>query len=82
MAEVHEECGIAAVSVPEKENAATYLYKIMLQQQNRGQLSAGITTFNAGKKMLLNTLRETGLVNEVFRVSNEKAFQGIMKRFS
>jgi len=74
MGEVKEECGIAAVCVPEKENAAQFLYKMMLQEQNRGQLSAGITTFDSSKKILLNTLREIGLVNEVFRVNNQAVF--------
>ncbi|MDD5162812.1 MAG: amidophosphoribosyltransferase [Candidatus ainarchaeum sp.] len=81
MGEAKEECGIAAACVPEKENAAYYLYKMLLQEQNRGQLSAGITTFNTSKKKLLSTLRETGLVNEVFKVQNTAAFNGTMKKF-
>jgi amidophosphoribosyltransferase len=81
MSEAKEECGIAAVSAPEKENAAHYLYKMLLQEQNRGQLSAGITTFNSSKKWLLKTFKEIGLVNEVFRVQNPTGFNGIMKKF-
>ncbi|MDD5148027.1 MAG: amidophosphoribosyltransferase [Candidatus ainarchaeum sp.] len=82
MGEAREECGIAAVSAPEKENAAYYLYKLLLQQQNRGQLSAGITSFNSKRKMLLNTWRNIGLVNEVFKSHNEKFFSGLMEKFS
>ena len=46
--EVHEECGIAAVYVKGDGDAANralfYLYRLLLNLQNRGQLSAGITT--------------------------------------
>ena len=48
--DVHEECGICAVYIKENGDAANkalfYLYKLMLNLQNRGQLSAGVTTFN------------------------------------
>ena len=48
--DIHEECGIAAVYVRKNGDAANkalfYLYKLLLNLQNRGQLSAGITTYN------------------------------------
>ena len=84
--DLHDECGIAAVYIKEKGEAANkvlfYLYKILLNLQNRGQLSAGVTTFNANRKQILDTYKELGHVNEVFRTSDkEKSFK-IFKRYS
>ena len=86
--EVKEECGIAAVQLKKAVSefpvggAAEPLYRLLLQQQNRGQLSAGITTFNPQRPQLINTYRDVGLVNEVFRSSNEPKFRAIMEKFS
>ena len=40
--EIKEECGIAAVSLKKDGKALFYLYRLLLNLQNRGQLSAGI----------------------------------------
>ncbi len=73
MGEVKEECGIAAVFCPEnspdKDMAVQYIYKMLLSLQNRGQLSAGLTTFNESNKTLLSTYKNIGSVNEVFKTS-------------
>lgn len=75
--DLKEKCGIAAVKLigdPEKHpigNVTPYLYKMLLQQQNRGQLSAGITTFNPDRRELLKTYKELGSVNKVFRTHDE-----------
>ena len=84
--DVHEECGICAVYIKENGDAANkalfYLYKLMLNLQNRGQLSAGITTFNPKRPQLLDTYKDLGHVNEVFKTSNrEKSFK-IFKRYA
>ena len=59
--DLHEECGIAAVYIKGKGDAANkalfYLYKILLNLQNRGQLSAGVTTFNYSRKQILDTYK-------------------------
>jgi len=86
--EKREECGIAAVSLPEKmENpplggAAHYLYRMLLQLQHRGQNSAGITTFNKERMQLIDTHKERGMVNEVFRSHHREKNQAILKNFS
>ena len=84
--EVHEECGIAAVYVKGDGDAANralfYLYRLLLNLQNRGQLSAGITTYNPERMQILNTHKDLGHVNEVFRTSNkEKSFK-IFKQYA
>lgn len=71
--EARHECGLAAISLQKKledyhvGGAAYYLYRMLLQQQNRGQLAAGITTFNDNREQVIDTYRKIGLVNEAFR---------------
>ena len=84
--DVHEECGICAIYIKENGDSANkalfYLYKLMLNLQNRGQLSAGVTTFNPKRAQILDTYKELGHVNEVFRTSSkEKSFK-IFKRYA
>lgn len=84
--DVHEECGICAVYIKKNGDSANkalfYLYKLMLNLQNRGQLSAGVTTYNPDRPQMLDTYKDLGHVNEVFRTSNrEKSFK-IFKRYA
>jgi len=71
---VHENCGVAAVHIPDGSKfqgmAPNFLYKLLMNLQGRGQLSAGITTYNPLRPRLLETHRDLGLVTEVFKESN------------
>ncbi|MBW2976071.1 amidophosphoribosyltransferase [Candidatus Woesearchaeota archaeon] len=83
---LHEECGICAVCIKNNCDAANkalfYLYKLLLNLQNRGQLSAGITTYDPDRPQILDTYKELGHVNEAFKTSNkEKSFK-IFKRYA
>ncbi len=84
--ELHEECGIAAVYVRGQDDAANkalfYLYKLLLNLQNRGQLSAGITTYNPERRQILDTYKDLGHVNEVFKTSNKQRSFEIFKRYA
>ncbi len=84
--EVKDECGIAAVYIKEDGDSANralfYLYKMLLNLQNRGQLSAGITTFNNKRTQLLDTFKDLGPVNEVFHTSNRLKSIQIFKRYA
>src|SRR3990167_6701744 len=84
--EAHEECGIAAVYVQGNKDASNralfYIYKILLNLQNRGQLSAGITTYNKNRQLLMSTYRDLGSVNEVFRTSNKLKSIEIFKKYA
>jgi amidophosphoribosyltransferase len=51
----------------------------MLQDiQNRGQLAAGMTTYNASRSQLLETHKDIGTVSEVFRLSHRGKHESIM----
>jgi len=87
--EIKDECGVAAVYLPEKSakkhpagGSAYYLYKMLLQMQNRGQLSAGITTYNAERQQLIDTFKKMGSVSEVFSTKIKPKAQSIMHKYS
>ncbi len=88
MDEAKENCGVAAVSIstPSKNHpfgsAAYYLYKLLLQQQHRGQLSAGITTYNSMRPQLIDTHKDNGRVNDVFHINDEHRMKAIFKRYA
>ena len=90
MSELHHECGVAAVyhlpTGPESplcaevgRNAVSYLLPRMLQDiQNRGQLAAGMTSYNPAQSQLLETHKDIGTVSEVFRLSHRGKHEAIM----
>ena len=84
--EANHQCGIAAVYIKENGDSANkalfYLYKLLLNQQNRGQLSAGITTFNPNRMQILDTYKDLGPVNEVFRTSDRQNSLELFKRYA
>ncbi|MCF7861767.1 amidophosphoribosyltransferase [Candidatus Woesearchaeota archaeon] len=82
MADVKEECGIVAVaSLDNKhETVIPILYRLLLNVQSRGQLSAGMTSFNKDRDFILRTYRNLGSVNEVFRTSRPPKCRAILKK--
>ena len=86
MSEAKHECGIAAVYLKNNGDSANkalfYLYKLLLNQQNRGQLSAGVTTYNENRTQILDTHKDLGTVNEVFRTSNTAQSRNIFQNYS
>lgn len=83
MEDIHENCGIAAVHIKDKKQSVTpILYKLLLNLQNRGQLSAGISTYNDRRPNLLDTYKQIGPVNEVFRTSNPLKTEIIFRKYA
>ncbi len=80
-AEVRDECGVAAVSL-EDDSAPMRLYRLLLDMQNRGQLSAGITTFNTSRPQRIDTHKDLGTVNEVFRTRHNGETESLFSRYS
>lgn len=86
--EAHHECGLAAISLNgELKNhpfggASYYLYRMLLQQQNRGQLAAGITTYNDNREQKIDTYRKLGLVNEAFSSHIAEKSTAILKKYA
>ncbi|MFC1690629.1 amidophosphoribosyltransferase [Nanoarchaeota archaeon] len=81
------ECGVAAVFIRKgakdslmRNRAPFILYKLLLNMQGRGQLSAGISTFKEDRLRVIDTYKDLGTVNEAFKTSNLSESAGIFKR--
>ena len=93
MAELHHECGIVAIYHLPGHKVSTLLPKddaslasrmmprLLLDVQNRGQLAAGMTSFNPHRNQLIDTHKEVGSVAEVFKLNQAGEFEKLMQRY-
>lgn len=77
MADLMHECGIAAIydlgapgDRPERGEVSRLMPRVLLDLQNRGQLAAGMTTFNPDRDEILQTYKQIGTVFEAFRLNH------------
>src|SRR5438552_6525982 len=94
MAELHHECGIAAIYhfdsptssrlVPPSgpENVSRLMPRLLLDLQNRGQLAAGFSTYNPGRGKILDTFKQIGTVIEAFRLNHQAKYDSIMREYA
>jgi len=94
MSELFHECGVAAIyhlpgrpasplCPPQGQDEASRLMpRMLLDIQNRGQLSAGMTTYRPGRRQLIDTHRDLGSVTEVFRLSRRTAADQLMNEYA
>jgi amidophosphoribosyltransferase len=93
MSQLHHECGLAAVyhlhgeasplCPPQgPDHVSRLVPKILLDVQNRGQLSAGMTSYHPDRQQLLDTYRGVGTVSEVFRLGHRGKAESIMSRMA
>lgn len=94
MAELFHECGVAAVyylgdGAPSRfapkqggGESSRLIPRILLDIQNRGQLAAGMTTFNSARRQLIDTHKEVGGVNEVFHMSHHEQYDELMSEYA
>ena len=96
MSELHHECGVAAIyHLPgdtvsplcpstDPNKIAQLIPRMLLDMQNRGQLSAGITRFHPQPQnhQLLDTYRDVGSVSEVFRLSHSGKSSNLLTKYS
>jgi amidophosphoribosyltransferase len=94
MSDLHEECGVAAIyHLPGKgisplcpngdpRQIARLMPRLLLDIQNRGQLAAGMTSFDPQRKQLIDTCKDVGTVTEVFRLNHRGKYENLMKRYS
>jgi amidophosphoribosyltransferase len=94
MSDLHHECGVAAVyHLPGRETsplcppqgvdeASRLMPRMLPDVQNRGQLSAGMTTYNADRSHLLETHKKLGTVAEVFRLNHRGKAESIMREYA
>ena len=92
MGELYHECGVAAVyhaagpSVStlapvsgDINSVARLIPRMLLDMQNRGQLAAGMTSYQPERRALLQTHKELGTVAEAFRLNHLAKFEAIMQ---
>ena len=94
MSELHHECGVAAIyHLPGRETsrlcpdhgpeeASRLMPRMLLDIQNRGQLSCGMSTFSPRRNQLLSTYKDLGGVSEVFRMSHRGKYESLMQEFA
>ena len=92
--ELHHECGVAALywlNKPAAEegpaskgivdaNVGVLVPSMLLDLQNRGQLAAGMSSYNARRIQILDTYKAVGTVTEAFRMSHPERYTEIMSR--
>lgn len=87
------ECGIAALyHLPGErsplcppqgpDEVSRLLPRMLLDIQNRGQLSTGMTTWRPGRDLLLETYKELGGVSEAFRLSHRGKAEALAARYA
>ncbi len=92
MGELNHECGVAAVyhasgkpvsslaPIPGEINSVARLIpRMLLDMQNRGQLAAGMSSYQPNRASLLKTHKELGTVAEAFRLNHKAKFEAIIK---
>ena len=92
MGELHHECGVAAVYHAAGQSVSALapikgeilsvtrlIPRMLLDMQNRGQLAAGMTSYQPDRKSILSTHKEVGTVSEAFRLNHREDFEAIME---
>lgn len=94
MSELYHECGVAAIyHLPGREvsplcpeqgpdDVSRLMPRMLLDVQNRGQLAAGMTTYNPERNQLIDTHKETGSVSEAFSMAHRDKYIGLMDKYA
>lgn len=61
-----------------RNRASRLIPGMLLDMQNRGQLAAGLTSYNPARLQLLQTHKDVGGVAEVFRMNHEDRYKALM----
>ncbi|MBI1347156.1 amidophosphoribosyltransferase [bacterium] len=91
MADLFHECGIVAIyHLPNRgisrfaadgdpATTSRHIPRLLLEIQNRGQLAAGMTSYDPDRLELLHTHKNVGQVTEVFHLNHRERFEDLMK---
>jgi amidophosphoribosyltransferase len=93
LADLHHECGIAAIyHLPGATNrlaphgdplqVSRLIPRLLLEIQNRGQLAAGLTVYNPERPQLIDTYKNVGTVTEVFHLNHQAEATALMDKYS
>src|SRR5258705_7359808 len=62
--------------------AADHIPRMLMDLQHRGQLAAGMTTYDPAREKLLDTYKHLGRVVEVFHMDDQDEHQSLMSRYA
>lgn len=95
MADLFHECGVAAVyHLPGKppsrllpatkgpDQASRLVPRLLLEIQNRGQLAAGMTSYDPERNQLIDTHKDVGSVTEVFHLNRQVEYEKLMTDYA
>ncbi len=94
MDELHHECGVAALYyLPQRgdkspvwtgapDQVSRLMPRMLLDLQNRGQLAAGMATYNPDRDKLVDTYKDIGTVIEAFRINEPAKYASIMEDYA
>jgi amidophosphoribosyltransferase len=93
MSELHHECGIVAIyyltsnercRIPlgGPDDVVRLVPRMLQDIQNRGQLSAGLSSYNPQRDKLIDTHKDLGVVSEVFRLSHKGKSESLMREYA
>nr|WP_231604807.1 amidophosphoribosyltransferase [Crateriforma conspicua] len=94
MAELNHECGVAAIyhlsgrgrspmcTEHGPRQISRVLPRMLLDIQNRGQLAAGMATYDPDRPSLLQIRKDVGTVTEVFRLNHREKTEALMKQLA
>ena len=94
--ELHHECGIAALCLLNKPQAkggpadqaagdgdvARLMPSMLLDVQNRGQLAAGMSSYDPDRAQAIDTYKAVGTVAEAFRMSHPPKHRAILAEYA
>ena len=94
--DLYHNCGIAALYLLDKpmtpegtasksvvgDDVTPLLPSMLLDIQNRGQLAAGMCTYNPDRAQVLDTYKNVGTVIEAFSMSQPSKYEKILKEYS
>jgi amidophosphoribosyltransferase len=85
MDRLKEECGVVAVYQMGRgndRNVYPLVVRSLLELQNRGQLSAGLTSYNPTRNRILQTHKDLGTVHEVFKLHDPHKSRRLMEEYA
>ncbi len=74
--------GNPADEVIDSDNVSAMLPQMLLDLQNRGQLAAGLTSYDPARAQILDTFKDVGTVSEVFRMSHPGKYRSILDEYA
>src|SRR5437764_13166438 len=94
MGELQHECGIAALyhldgshespiaPAGGPDQVSRLMPRVLLDLQNRGQLAAGMTSFNPQREQILETYKQIGTVIEAFRLNHPAKAESVIREYA